>query len=53
MPTLLRTSSSSATRLRAKAKHLKCIPGWKGRTDPYVPFDLSVPMSGRRAPWPA
>ena len=33
--------------LKAKAKHLlKHITDWKERADPYVPFDLSVSMSG-------
>lgn len=39
-----------ATRLKAKAEHLlKYITDRKERADPSVPFDLSVPMSGRRA----
>lgn len=40
-----------ATRLKAKAEHLlKYITDRKERADPSVPLDLSVPMSGRRAP---
>lgn len=40
-----------ATRLKAKAEHLlKYITDRKERADPSVPLDLTVPMSGHRAP---
>ncbi|KAI9507752.1 hypothetical protein F5148DRAFT_1202423 [Russula earlei] len=40
-----------AARLKAKAEHLlKYITDRKERADPSVPVDISVPMSGRRAP---
>ena len=45
-------TTPSVSALRASRHLLKHTTGRKERTDPYVPFDLSAPMSGRRAPSP-